>query len=252
MVILKTEAEVEVMCEAGRRLAGILDALVREVRPGVAADFFDTLARQLILEAGSKPAFLGYNPGGAGNPFPAALCVSVNDTVVHGVPSRYVLREGDILKLDIGLIYKGWYSDMAVTVGVGKISPEARRLMRATEEALEAGIREAVLGKTIGDIGFAIEEHVRKNRFSIVESLSGHGIGRDLHEDPNVFNFGKRGGGQKLKEGMVLAIEPMVAMGSGKVRVLPDDSYVTADGSPAAHFERTIAVTVNGPRMLTQ
>ena len=172
MVILKTEAEVEVMREAGRRLASVLEALVREVRPGVTAEFFDTLARQLILKAGSKPAFLGYNPDGAGSPFPAALCTSVNETVVHGIPSRYVLQEGDLLKLDIGLIYKGWYSDMAVTVGVGKISPEAERLIRATKEALEAGIREAVLGKTIGDIGFAIGEHVRKSRFSIVKSSS--------------------------------------------------------------------------------
>lgn len=251
MRILKTPAEIEIMAEAGRRLAGVLQSLESEVRAGVTTDSLEELSRKLIRGVGSKPAFLGYRPGGAREAFPAALCVSVNETVVHGRPSAYVIQPGDLVKLDLGLIYRDFYADAAITVGVAPLSPVLKQLIRITRESLSSGIKEARPGRTLGDIGWAIEHAVTRNKFSIVDSLSGHGIGRALHEDPYVFNFGKRGDGLALLPGMVLAIEPMVAVGKGKVKCAADDSFVTADGSLSAHFEHTVAITENGPRILT-
>jgi methionyl aminopeptidase len=252
MIHLKTAEEIEIMAEGGRRLAHILSGLKKEVRPGVATEYLDIRARELLKEHECAAAFLDYKPSGADRAFPAALCASVNETIIHGLPSGYALEEGDVLTLDMGLIYQDFYLDAAVTVGVGKISKEASSLLRATREALEAGIKAAKPGKTLGDIGAAIQERIERDGFSVAQGLIGHGIGRGLHEDPNVFNVGRKGEGEKLKPGMVLAIEPMAAAGKGKVKQLKDDTFVTADGSTSAHFEHTVAITKEGPRILTQ
>ena len=249
---IKTSAEVAHMAEAGRRLAEVLSALAKSVSAGMRTEALDWQARAFIKEVGATPAFLGYPAPGSDRKFPAALCVSVNDQVVHGIPSGYIVREGDVVKLDLGLVFGGWYVDSARTVIVGKGIPVAEKLVRVTEEALQAGVRAARPGGTLGDIGAAIEEEVRRAGFSVVQKLCGHGIGRELHEEPSVLNTGKPGRGEELQPGMVLAIEPMVAAGSGAVRQLPDDTFITADGSLAAHFEDTEAITEAGPRILTR
>lgn len=249
--LIKTDAEIELMAEAGRRLAYVLKELRKAVRPGIATNDLEKKARQLLKEVDAKSAFLNYRPYGALKPYPAALCVSVNDAVVHGLPSDYVIKGGDLVSIDMGLIHEGFYSDSAITVGAGPVSKDAARLIRATDEALSAGIKQAKPGNTLGDIGFAVSARVEKEGFAVVETLTGHGIGRELHEDPYVFNVGKKGEGEKLKPGMVIAIEPMVSMGSGRVKQLKDDSFATRDGSLAAHFEHTVAITKNGPRVLT-
>ncbi len=252
MTIIKTSEEIEIMAEAGQRLAEVLARLREEARAGITTRSLDRLAYQLIHKSGAKPAFLNYRPSGAERAYPYSLCASVNGVVVHGQPSDYVIREGDLVKLDLGVIYKKFYSDAAVTVVVGKVSREARRLVTATEAALTAGIAEAVLGNKLGDIGAAIAAVAKKNKCAIAEGLTGHGIGRDLHEDPPVFNAGWKGKGDKLEEGMVIAIEPMFAEGGGALQQLRDESWATADGSLAAHFEHTVAITKSGPRILTQ
>lgn len=252
MAVLKTKEEIAVMTEAGRRLAEVLEILGGEVQPGVATDALDRRGRELIRLRGAVSAFLHYVSSASRKPYPAAICVSVNDTVVHGVPSPRIVAEGDIVKLDVGLRYRGFYVDAAITVGVGKISDGAQTLIRVTKEALAAGVREARAGNTLGDIGHAIQSTAERRRFSIVETLTGHGIGRKLHEEPTVPNRGRASEGGKLEVGMVLAIEPMVALGSGKVKQLKDDSFVTADGSLAAHFEHTVAITKKGPMVLTE
>jgi methionyl aminopeptidase len=248
----KTPAEIETMAEGGRRLARILAELRAAVRPGVRTIELDRLAHDLIAKGGDTPAFLGYKPGGAGKPYPASLCASVNDGVVHGVPSNYALREGDVLKLDLGLVHKELYVDAAVTVGVGKISEEAKKLISATKKALALGVAAAKAGNTLGDIGHAVQNYVEQLGFSVVRALTGHGVGQSLHEDPYVYNFGKPGEGEKLVPGMVLALEPMVTAGRCHVKQLSDDSFVTKDGSLAAHFEHTVAITKHGSRILTR
>lgn len=256
MLELKTPAEIEVMAEGGKRLAEVLRALEKEVAPGITTKQLDRAAYQLIHKLGAKPAFLRYRPAGAKKAYPYTLCASVNDVVVHGQPSDYALAAGDIIKLDLGLIYKGFYLDSAITVPVGasaSLGREAKKLIAATREALDAAIEEAYLGKTLGDIGYAIGKVIKRNKFMVAEGLIGHGIGRSLHEDPAVFNFGKPGDGEPLEAGMVIAIEPMVVASSksGATTTRPDDSYATRDGSLAAHFEHTVAVTKEGPRILT-
>jgi len=252
MIVLKTPEEIDVMREAGKKLARVLDALKAEVKPGVKTLDLDTRARELIEAEGARPAFLGYQPSGAERPFPATVCISINETVVHGLPSDYVIKEGDLVKLDLGLIHRGFYSDAAVTVKAGEVSQKAAKLVWVTEEALKKGIAAAKIGSTLGDLGAVIGNFVKDNGFEVVKTLTGHGIGRDLHEDPYVFNFGRPGEGEELKEGMVLALEPMVTAGGARVRQLEDDSFVTADGSLAAHFEHTVAITKNGPEVLTR
>lgn len=252
MIIFKTPAQIKIMAEAGRRLAQILQILKDEVGAGVSTMFLEKRSRELIEAAGAKPAFLNYRPTGGREAYPFSLCVSLNDTVVHGRPSDYIIKEGDLVKLDLGLKYKGFYVDSAVTVGVGEILPLTGKLMRVTEEALGLAVKETRPGGTLGDIGAAVEEYVKKNRLEVVRGLTGHGIGQGLHEEPSVFNFGRRGEGEKLEVGMVLAIEPMIATGIGRIKQLPDDSFVTADGSLAAHFEHTVAITPDGPRILTR
>lgn len=248
MIILKTPEEIEVMARASRLVAETLVMLKREVVPGVSTDHLDRLAEEFIRSHGGTPAFKGYRS------YPKTLCVSVNDQVVHGIPSKRVLKEGDIVGLDLGAIVDGFYGDSAVTVPVGKISARAAELLRVTEEALYAGIAKAVVGNRLSDISHAVQQRAEAAGFSVVTDFVGHGIGRQLHEEPQVPNYGKPGQGPRLQEGMVLAIEPMVNMGRSDVRVLADRwTAVTVDGSLSAHFEHTIAIQAAGPpRILTQ
>ena len=256
MALIKTPAEIEIMAEGGRKLAKVISTLSNEVKAGVTTDYLDELSFKLIKEAGAIPAFLGYKPQGAKKPYPKTLCASVNDTVVHGLPSDYIIKDGDLIKIDLGLKWRGLYVDSAVTVGVGRISSLAKSLISVTKKSLDLAIQTAVVGKTLGDIGYAISSCVRKNKFSVVHSLTGHGIGSHLHEDPSVFNVGEPHKGLELMEGMVLAIEPMVSssdLASGcPVRELSDGSFATRDGSLSAHFEHTIVITNGRPIILTQ
>ena len=253
-ISIKTEKEIAILREGGRRLAEVLRKVAAEVKPGVSTRALNDLAEKLIIEGGDTPSFLNYSPAGAKRPFPAALCVSVNDEVVHGIPNEggKVLKEGDIVSLDAGLKHEGLFTDCAVTVGVGKIDARARKLITVTRKALAVGIKEVCAGKTVGDIGFVIAEFVRPFGFGIVRELAGHGVGYTVHEEPLVPNFGKKGEGTVLKAGMVLAIEPMLNEGRPEVKLDPDGyTYRTRDGSRSAHFEHTIVVTKQGADILT-
>jgi len=239
------------MAEGGKILRDILEKLIDNAKEGMDLKSLDWLALQLTRRRKAEPAFLNYHPYGAKSPYPASICASVNEIVVHGLPNNYKLRSGDVLKIDFGVKYKGYYTDSAVTVGIGKISDTAKKIIDATQKALVLGIKQVKIGNTLGDIGYAIQNYVESKGFKIVEGLTGHGIGRELHEDPTVWNFGKPGMGEKLKEGMVLAIEPMVSAGSSQTIQLKDDSYATEDGSISTHFEHTVAITKTGPIILT-
>lgn len=251
MALIKSEADIAIMAEAGRRLAHVLARVRDSVRAGIRPVDLDALAKKLIEEGGDAPAFLGYTPGGTEKPYPATLCVSKNDVVVHGVPDTVPLRDGDVVKLDLGLVHEGWYADAACTVIIGSVSQRTHELVAVTEEALAKGIAAAVPGNTVGDIGHAVQAFVEEHGFGVVRALTGHGVGRELHEDPNVPNYGKAGEGHRLEPGMVIAIEPMVSAGNYKVVKRPDDGYATADGSLSAHFEHTVAITKEGPKILT-
>lgn len=251
MALVKTEKELELMAEAGRKLAVILRALRKEVRAGVTTADLDKKTRELLKEVGARSAFLGYQPHGAAKPYPAVLCASINDVVVHGTPNDYEIRPGDVVSIDMGVVHEGYYADAAFTVAVEPAAKEVKELLRATEEALRDGIKMAKPGNTLGDIGWAISERVRRSGFSVAQQLTGHGIGTKLHEDPFVYNVGRRGEGEVLKAGMVIAIEPMVTMGKPQIKQLKDDSYATKDGSLAAHFEHTVAILPSGPKILT-
>jgi len=248
MIILKTPGEIEVMAKASRVVAETLEVLKKAVRVGVTTDELDTLAEAEILARGAKPAFKGYRN------YPKTLCASVNEQVVHGIPSKRKLKEGDIIGLDLGAIVDGFYGDSAVTVMIGEVSDKTAKLVRVTEEALMIGIEQAVVGRRLSDISHAIQHHVEAAGYSVVTEFVGHGIGRQLHEEPQVPNYGRPGQGPRLQGGMVLAIEPMVNMGGSAVRVLDDRwTTVTADGSLSAHFEHTIAIQESGPaRILSQ
>lgn len=249
---LKTEADIKILREGGRHLATVLHEVARLVEPGVTTSALDAKARELIAQFGDTPAFLGYQPHGAAIPYPAALCVSVNDEIVHGVPSDYVLQEGDIVSLDLGINHGGLITDSAITVPVGKIEPEAQALIDRTKEALDRAILAAQVGNTVGDIGHAVETFIKPFRYGVIEDLAGHGVGFEVHEDPQVPNTGKPGTGQKLVSGLVIAIEPMITLGGIDIDLLDDEyTLATADGSLAAHFEHTIAITEAGPVVLT-
>ncbi len=251
---LKTPEEIEVMKEGGKRHAEILRALALLVRPGVSTHFLEEEAEKLIAEGGDEPAFLGYKPQGAKRPFPAALCLSINEEIVHGIPNEKerIIEEGDIVSLDLGLLHKGLITDSAVTVGAGVISDEDRELLKYTKLALERGIEAAKPGNTIGDIGYAILQVAQGTPFSLAEDLAGHGVGYKVHEEPLVPNMGQKGKGMKLVPGMVLAIEPMLNVGQGAIKGTSDGyTIVTKDGSRSAHFEHTIAITEKGPIILT-
>lgn len=245
-MLLKSPAEIEVMREAGRITASALRVVGEAVAPGVTTAQLDEIAAEHIRNEGGKPAFLGYRG------FPATLCVSVNDEVVHGIPGKRRLREGDIVSVDCGVIVDGYYGDAAMTFPVGQVSDQARRLMDVTREALDAAIARCRPGMRLGDVGNAVQTVVERAGFSVVREYVGHGIGRSMHEEPQVPNFGRAGTGVTLKPGTVLAIEPMVNAGGYAVRSLDDGwTVVTADGSLSAHFEHTVAITEDGPSILT-
>jgi methionyl aminopeptidase len=247
MIILKSEKEIATMGRACRIVAQVLGALRDAVKPGVSTLELDRISEKWIVERGGRPAFKGYRG------FPSTLCVSVNDEVVHGIPSSRVLKEGDLVGLDLGAIVDGYYGDAAITVPVGRVDEEARRLMRVTEEALRRGIEQCRPGRRLSDISNAVQVHAEEAGYSVVREFVGHGIGRSLHEEPQVPNFGPPGQGPRLKSGMVLAIEPMVNQGGEEVRVLSDGwTVVTKDGLLSAHFEHTVAITENGPVVLTR
>jgi methionyl aminopeptidase len=255
-MIIKTPEEIQILREGGKHLASVLYKVREKVSPGVSKKDLDLYAEKLIRDLGDSPAFLNYQPEGAKIPFPASLCVSVNDEVVHGIPStKRILNEGDIVSLDLGLKHKGLFTDMAITVPVGAVDKSSQELMEITEKALQIGIDAAAGGNTIGDVSSSIENFIRsrKNKYGIVEVLSGHGVGRSIHEDPYVPNFGKKGTGAKLVPGMVIAIEPMINNGTKNV-TLDTDGYTfhTADGKRSAHFEHTILITENEAEILTK
>jgi methionyl aminopeptidase len=267
MIFLKKKNEIEIMRQGGKILAEILNEVAKAVKPGITTRELNELAQELIFAYGAKPAFLGYQD------FPAALCTSVNDVIVHAVPKGDKLKEGDIVGLDLGILYpfkdcagcfmlgncppkkkiEGLYTDMAITVPVGKVSKEAQKLIDVTRQALEVGIEQVKPGNHIGDISFAIQQFVEKQGYSVIRSLVGHGVGKKVHEPPQIPNFGKKGEGEKLKPGMTLAIEPMVAMGGHELEKIEDGhGFRVKDKSLTAHFEHTIVVTESGCEILTK
>ena len=246
MIVCKSPAEIEKMRAASQLVAQVLEALAAMVEPGISTADLDAAAEQRVRAAGAEPAFKGYRG------YPATLCASANEQVIHGIPNRTPLKAGDIISLDMGVKLNGFYGDSAVTVPVGVVDDRARELLRVTQEALQKGIAQVRVGGRISDIGHAIQKHVEAHGFSVVREFVGHGIGSSLHEEPQIANYGEPGRGPRLAEGMTLAIEPMVNVGKPAVKVLSDGwTAVTKDGSLSAHFEHTVAVTKNGPDVLT-
>ncbi|GIH78100.1 type I methionyl aminopeptidase [Planobispora longispora] len=253
MVEIKTAAETEAMAEAGKVVAAALTAVAAHARAGVSLLELDQVARTVMDESGARSAFLGYHPSFAPTPFPAVLCASVNEVIVHGVPSGYRLRDGDLLSVDFGVYLDGWAADAATSLVVGTPREEDTELIRTAEAALEAAIAACVPGGRLGDIGHAITRIGRAAGYGIPEDFGGHGIGRAMHEDPSVPNRGRPGRGMTLRPGLVLAIEPMFTAGGGDDYVIADDGWTmsSADGSRAVHVEHTVAITEDGPRVLT-
>jgi methionyl aminopeptidase len=248
-IVCKSASEIERMRHSGRIVRQVLDELRSMVKPGITTMDLERAAEKKIAELGAKPAFKGYYD------YPCVLCTSVNEEIVHGIPSeKRALKDGDIVSIDCGVVLDGYYGDAAITVPVSDaVKPELRKLLTVTEESLYKGIDQALIGNSVGDVGAAVQEHVEANGFSVVREFVGHGIGTRLHEEPQVPNFGARGHGAKLREGMVLAIEPMVNYGKPETRVLGDKwTAVTVDGSFSAHFEHCVAVTKDGPVILTK
>ncbi|HEU5114419.1 MAG TPA: type I methionyl aminopeptidase [Candidatus Paceibacterota bacterium] len=252
---LKSPEDIAILREGGKRHAFILNEVAKAIAPGVTTKDLDDLAVKLISEGGDTAAFLGYKPYGAKRPYPATICISVNDAVVHGIPNEnpYTLKEGDIVSLDLGLVHKGLITDMAVTVGVGKIDTEAKNLLKATKTALDKAVKQAKPGNTTGHIGEAVEAYIAPMGYGIVEELAGHGVGYGVHEDPYVPNYGSAGDGEGLVPGMVIAIEPIVNEGTEKIFLDKDGyTYRTKDGKRSAHFEVTVAITEKGAEILTK
>jgi methionyl aminopeptidase len=247
MVIRKSDRELALMREAGRIVAITLAHLEERIKPGITTAEMDALAHEIVTKHGATPSFLGYRG------FPASLCISINEELVHGLPGPRVLEEGDIVSMDFGAIYQGYHGDAAVTVAVGKISQETQRLVETTRGALEAAIAQARKGHYLGDISWAIQSYAESRGFSVVRQYVGHGVGRDMHEDPQIPNYGQPGRGILLKPGMTFALEPMVNIGSYLTQVLDDNwTVVTEDGELSAHFEHTIAITSGEPEILTR
>ncbi len=254
-MILSSDRQKEDLIEGGKRLASVLESLRGKVAPGVTAEALDDLAEELIRAGGDEPCFLGYTPEGAPRPYPATLCVSINDEVVHGIPNESVktLKEGDIVGLDLGLSHNRIIVDAAITVPVGKVDEEAQKLLAATEKALAAGIKAVAPGKYVGDISNAIQKEIEGAGFTVVKELGGHGVGEMVHEEPFVPNFGRPGSGEELTEGMVLALEPISTAGKAAVVLAPDGyTYRTKDGSRSAHFEHTVLIEKGGARIITK
>jgi len=246
MIYIKSPEEIKIMGEGARMLAEVMKISLKEVKPGATTNDIDRLAESLILKYGAKCSFKGYNG------FPSCSCVSVNEEVVHGLPSDRVLKKGDIFTLDLGLYINGFHNDMAVTVPVGEADFETQRLLRTAKKSLKRGIKKAKAGNTFGDISNTIQRYVEGQGFNVARDLCGHGIGKFLHEDPEILNYGKRGKGAEIKEGMVFCLEPMVTVGGGEVKIAKNgQTYVTKDGSFCAHFEHMVAVTKDGPKVLT-
>ena len=252
MITIKTSAELEIMRRASQIVAEVLDELVAEVRPGISTDELDRIAESVTLKKGARPAFKGYKPGAV--VYPKSLCVAINEEIVHGIPSGRRLKSGDIVGLDYGVVYQGFFGDAARTVPVGEVPETTMRLLRVTREALYAGIAQAKIGNRISDISRAVQEVAETAGYSVVTEFAGHGIGRRLHEDPQVPNYFRRGmPNPRLQEGMALAIEPMVNEGTPDLEILSDGwTAVTADGKLSAHFEHSIAITSNGPVILSE
>lgn len=247
MIVLKTPRDLEGLRRAAALVGQAHAEVARRIRPGVATRELDRVAEEVLRDAGARPAFKGYRLPGV-EPFPATLCISVNDVVVHGIPDAYELREGDVVSVDCGAELEGYFGDFAYTFMVGEVSEETAALLSDTKQALYEGIRHGVMGKRIGDIGHAVQTYCESRGYGVVRDLVGHGIGRRLHEEPQVPNFGRRGTGKKLRAGMTLCIEPMITAGSAEVLVDADGWTVrTADGKPAAHFEHMVAVRRGGP-----
>jgi methionyl aminopeptidase len=247
LIILKSEDEIKKMAESCRIVAEVLEGIKKNIHSGVSTKEINEFAESHIISSGAKPAFKGYRG------YPASVCTSINEQVVHGIPSSQKLKDGDIISLDIGVFFKGFYGDAAITLPVGSVSNQARKLIMVTERALEAGMERAVAGNRLSDISAAVQECVEAEGFSIVRSFVGHGIGRELHEEPQIPNFGKPGEGPELRPGMTLAIEPMVNAGGWEVKILNDGwTAVTKDRSLSAHFEHTVAITKNGCNILTK
>ena len=246
MIAIKSAREIETMRRSGKITAKVLGNLMRAAKPGMTTGELDRLAERGIRELGGVPTFKGYHG------YPCSICASVNDEVVHGIPGDRVLREGDLLSIDIGATLDGYVSDSAVTVAIGAVSEEAQRLLRITQESLMLGIAQMQAGKRLGDIGHAVQAHAESHGYGVVRELVGHGIGTKMHEEPQVPNYGRAGSGLELRTGLVLAVEPMITQGGHAVRTLADGwTVVTEDGKLAAHFEHTIAVTDDGPKILT-
>jgi methionyl aminopeptidase len=246
MIVIKSPREIKALRNSGQIVARICQRLVKEVKPGITTKQLDNIASELIKKYNAKPAFLGYRG------FPATICTSINKQVVHGIPGETVLNPGDIISLDVGVMAEEYCGDMAVTVPVGEVSKDTRKLLQVTEESLYKGIKQANVSSYLGDISHAIQACAEENGFSVVRDFVGHGIGRQMHEDPQIPNYGHPGQGPRLSAGMVLALEPMVNMGSWQVKVLSDGwTVVTADGKLSCHFEHMVAITDNGPEILT-
>lgn len=248
MVIIKSQEEIKKIAESCKIVAEVLEGLKSFIKEGITTADIEDYVERHIYKRNAKPAFKGYRG------YPSSVCTSINDQVVHGIPSKNVrLKGGDIISIDLGVLFEGFYGDAAITLSVGEVSEITEKLIKVTEEALYVGIEKAIVGNRVSDISSSIQQHVEKHGFSVVRAFVGHGIGRFLHEDPQIPNFGKPGQGMRLKEGMTIAIEPMVNIGSPDVVILDDGwTAVTLDGSLSAHFEHTIVITKNGPQILTK
>lgn len=252
-MIIKNEKERELLRESGKRLGAVLQEVSGMVAPGVSLQELDDRAQKMIKEWGDRPAFLGHKGRKDKLPFPAALCTSVNEGLVHGIPTDYEIKEGDIVKLDCGVVHEGFYTDSAVTVAVGEVSERERELLSATQKALDEQIKIAIAGNTLGDIGHAAESVAKQHKLGFPTVLGGHGVGRAVHEEPFIFNYGNPGEGEQLKEGMVIAVEPMMALGSGDIELSEDGwTYSMKDGQKGAHFEHTIIVGRDSAEVLTR
>jgi methionyl aminopeptidase len=252
MIYLKTREEIELMRESALMVSRTLGLIAKEVKPGVKPIYLDKIAEEYIRDNGGVPAFKGYKSHTGAPDFPATLCISINEAVVHGIPTDKPLNEGDIISVDCGVKKNGFFGDHAYTFAVGEIKPEVQKLLDVTKESLYKGIEQMVSGNRVGDISHAIQQHVKKYGYGIVEDLVGHGLGRELHEDPQIPNYGRRSDGPKLSEGMVFAIEPMINMGKKGIKILKDGwTFVTVDGQPSAHFEHDVAIVNGKPEILS-
>lgn len=253
MINLKDSKDIAILREGGKRLAKVMKVLVREAKPGVSAAFLDALAYKMIKEYGGYPSFLNYQADFADRPFPNSLCVSLNDVIVHGIPRKdIILKPGDLVSLDLGMEYQGLFTDHAISFGLGRMTLEENKLIKTTKEALLKAIKVARPGKTLGDIGYAIENCATKNGFVVIRDLVGHGVGYAVHEEPPVFNYGEKGKGMKLEAGLVIAIEPMITFDNGSIKEMSDGSFATLNGKKACHFEHTIAILKNKTIIITR